>query len=57
MDTGRGGSGATEALPTVNEAFWAIVDVTWSPDELAELVALCKAMEDAYARTQAARRS
>jgi hypothetical protein len=56
MDTGRRRSGAVVATPTANEAFWAIVDATWSREELAELVALCKAMEDAYTRT-AARRS
>ena len=55
MDTGRW-SGAASATPTVNEEFWAIVDSTWSREELAELVALCKAMEDAYTRTKAARR-
>ncbi len=49
MDTARR-SGATVAPTTVNKAFWKVVDATWSPDELAELVALCKAMEDAYQR-------
>jgi hypothetical protein len=53
MDTGRRRSGDVVATPTVNEEFWAIVDATWSRNELAELVALCKAMEDAYTRTAA----
>ncbi|HEY4620758.1 MAG TPA: hypothetical protein VIG93_03590 [Gaiellaceae bacterium] len=56
MDTVRRSAGGTAVPPTVNEAFWAIVDAIWSPEELAELVALCKAMEDAYTRTKAARR-
>lgn len=50
MDTVRRRSGATAVSPTTNEAFWAIVDATWSVDEVIELVALCKAMEDAYRR-------
>ena len=56
MDTGRRRSGAVVATPTVNEEFWTIVDACWSREELAELVALWKAMEDAYTRQQAARR-
>jgi hypothetical protein len=48
-------SGTPRATPTVNEEFWALVDACWSRDELAELVALWKAMEDAYARQLAAR--
>jgi hypothetical protein len=50
MDTARR-SGAPVAPPTVNQAFWGLVDATWSREELAELVALCKAMEDAYSRS------
>jgi hypothetical protein len=50
MDTVRRRSGATMAPPTVNETFWTLVDETWPPEELAELVALCKAIEDAYQR-------
>ena len=51
MDTVRHRSGAAVVpLPTVNEAFWALVDANWSVAELTELVALCKAMEDAFAR-------
>jgi hypothetical protein len=53
MDTVRRRSGATVVPPTVNETFWTLVDQSWSSDELAELVALCKAMEDAYQRTSA----
>lgn len=56
MDTGRRRSGAVVATPTVNEEFWTIVDACWSREELAELVALWKAMEDAYSRQQAVRR-
>jgi hypothetical protein len=56
MDTGRRRSGAATATPTVNEEFWALVDACWSREELAELVALWKAMEDAYTRQQAAHR-
>jgi hypothetical protein len=52
MDTVRRRSGATVVTPTVNEAFWKLVDASWSLEELAELVALCKAMEDAYQRAQ-----
>jgi hypothetical protein len=52
MDTVRRRSGATVVTPTVNETFWKLVDASWSPEELAELVALCKAMEDAYQRAQ-----
>jgi hypothetical protein len=50
MDTVRRRSGATVVTPTVSEAFWELVDANWSTDELAELVALCKAMEDACRR-------
>jgi hypothetical protein len=50
MDTGRSGSGGAVAPPTVCEAFWALIDANWSAVELSELVALCKAMEDAFAR-------
>lgn len=55
MDTVRRRSGATMAPPTVNETFWTLVDEAWPPDELAELVALCKAIEDAYQRMCTAR--
>ena len=55
MDTVRRRSGATVAPPTVNETFWTLVDETWPPEELAELVALCKAIEDAYRRACAVR--
>jgi hypothetical protein len=50
MDTVRRRSGATVMTPTVSEAFWGLVDANWSTDELAELVALCKAIENAYLR-------
>jgi hypothetical protein len=55
MDTGQRRSGATVATPTVNEEFWALVDASWSRDDIEELVALWKAMEDAYTRQEAAR--
>jgi hypothetical protein len=55
MDTVRRGSGATTAPLTVNETFWTLVDEAWPPEELAELVALCKAIEDAYRRACAIR--
>lgn len=50
MDTATSGSGGAVAPPTVSEAFWALIDASWSVVELSELVALCKAMEDAFAR-------
>jgi ribonuclease HI len=50
MDTVRRRSGATVVTPTISEAFWGLVDANWSTNELAELVALCKAMENAYRR-------
>jgi hypothetical protein len=50
MDTVRRRSGATSVSPTVSKAFWELVDANWSVEELAELVALYKAMEDAYGR-------
>jgi hypothetical protein len=56
MDTGRRRSGAAVDTPTVNEEFWRIVDACWSREELAELVALWKAMEDAYVRRRPAAR-
>ncbi len=49
MDTVRPRSGAA-VVPTANETFWALVDASWSASDLDELVALCKAMEDAYTR-------
>jgi hypothetical protein len=57
MDTGQRRSGVNVATPTVNEEFWALVDASWSRDDIADLVALWKAMEDAYTRQQAARRT
>jgi hypothetical protein len=57
MDTGQRRSGVNVATPTVNEEFWALVDASWSREDIAELVALWKAMEDAYTRQQAARRT
>lgn len=54
MDTVRHRSGAAVAPPTVSEAFWALVDANWSVAELSELVALCKVMEDAFARQRPA---
>lgn len=56
MDTARRRSGAAAATPTVNREFWTLVDATWSAEEIAELVALCKAMEDAYQRAGLLRR-
>jgi hypothetical protein len=56
MDAAQGWLGATVAPETVNETFWTLVDDTWPPEELAELVALCKAIEDAYRRSAASRR-
>lgn len=57
MDDGRRRSGAVAATPTVNEEFWALVDAGWSREELGELVALWKAMEDAYTRQKPATRA
>lgn len=57
MDTGQRRSGVTVATPTANEEFWSLVDAGWSLEEIGELVALWKAMEDAYQRQQAARRT
>jgi hypothetical protein len=50
MDSVRRRFGAAVAPPTVNQSFWDLVDANWSAEELAELVALCKAIEDAYRR-------
>jgi hypothetical protein len=50
MDTARRRSGGAIVSPTLSQAFWELVDANWTHEELAELVALYKAMEDAFWR-------